>query len=72
MPLSTFIMNDTKRTREASSLRTFFDDQLNHLQNLVSDLSNHIHDEMQQAEKDQQIVETFVEASNSKMRAVQG
>lgn len=65
-------MNDTKRTREASSLRIFFDDQLNHLQNLVSDLSSHIHDEIQQAEKDQQIVETFVEASNSKMRAVQG
>ncbi|MFI3220461.1 MAG: hypothetical protein QX189_15275 [Methylococcales bacterium] len=65
-------MNDIKRTREASSLREFFDDQLDHLQNLVSGLSSHIHDEMQQAEKDQQIVETFVDVSNSKMRAVQG
>ncbi|MFI3189901.1 hypothetical protein BCS42_15905 [Crenothrix sp. D3] len=64
--------DDTKRTREALSLRTFFDDQLDHLQNLVGNLSSHIHEEMQQAEEDKQIVETFVEVSNSKMRAVQG
>ncbi len=65
-------MNDTKRTREASSLRAFFDDQLDHLHNLVSNLSSHIHDEAQQAAEDKQIIENFVEASNSKMRAVQG
>lgn len=65
-------MNDIRRTREASSLRTFFDDQIDYLQNLVSNLSSHIHDEAQQAEEDKQIVETFVEASNKKMRAVQG
>jgi hypothetical protein len=65
-------MNNTNRTREASSLRTFFDEQMNHLQNLASGLSDHIHDEKQQAEEDKQIVETFVDASNSKMRAVQG
>jgi hypothetical protein len=65
-------MNDTKRTREASSLRTFFDDQIDYLQNLVSSLSSHIHDEMQQAAEDKHIVESFVEASNTKMRAVQG
>jgi hypothetical protein len=65
-------MNDTKRTREASSLRIFFDEQMDHLHKLVSNLSSHIHDEMQQAEQDKQIVESFVEASNTKMRAVQG
>lgn len=65
-------MNDTKRTREASSLRAFFDDQIDHLQNLVSHLSSHIHAEMQQAEEDKQIIESFVDASNTKMRAVQG
>jgi len=63
-------MNDIKRTREASSLRTFFDEQIDHLQNLVSGLSSRIHDERQQAEEDKQIVETFIEASNTKMRAV--
>jgi hypothetical protein len=60
-------MNNNGRTREASSLRTFFDDQINHLQNLV----NTIHEERQQAEQEKQIVETFVEVSNNKMRAVQ-
>ena len=65
-------MNDIKRTHEASSLRAFFDEQIDHLHSLVSNLSSHIHEEMQQAEEDKQIVETFVEASNTKMRAVQG
>jgi hypothetical protein len=63
--------DDIKRTREASSLRTFFDDQIDHLHGLVSSLKEHIHDEMQQAAEDKQIIENFVEASNSKMRAVQ-
>lgn len=63
-------MNDTQRTREASSLREFFDDQLDHMQNLISNLSSHIHDERQQAKEDKKIVENFVGASNSKMRAV--
>lgn len=63
-------MNADKRSHEALSLRTFFDDQLQHLQNLVSNLSSHIHDEEQQTAEDRQIVENFVDASNSKMRAV--
>lgn len=63
-------MNDDRRSHEALSLRTFFDDQLHHLQKLVSSLSSHIHDEEQQTVEDRQIVENFVDASNSKMRAV--
>ena len=66
------VMNDNRRSHEASSLRTFFDDQLHHLQKLVSSLSSHIHDEVQQTKEDRQIIESFVDASNSKMRAVHG
>lgn len=62
--------DDTKQIREASSFRAFFDGQLDHLQHLVSDLSSHIQNERQQAKEDQQIIETFVEVSNSKLRAV--
>jgi hypothetical protein len=64
-------MNDDKRSNEALSLRTFFDEQLQHLQKLVSNLGIHVHDEEAQTEEDRQIVENFVDASNSKMRAVQ-
>lgn len=62
-------MNDDRRSHEALSLRSFFDDQLHHLQNLFSSLSN-LHDQDQQTEEDRQIVESFVDASNTKMRAV--
>ncbi len=65
-------MNDDKRSHEASSLRTFFDDQLDHLHNLVNSLGSHFYNEAQQTEEAKQIVESFVDASNSKMRAVQG
>ena len=57
-------MTDDKRSHQASSLRTFFDEQLDYLQNLVGSLGS------QQTEEDRQIVESFVDASNSKMRAV--
>ena len=64
-------MNDnSKRTLEASSLRLFFDDQLEHLQNLVSSLSEHIQAKEQQTKEDRLMIESFVDASNSKMRAV--
>jgi hypothetical protein len=63
-------MNDNKRSQHASSLRTFFDEQLDYLQNLVGSLSSQLHDDEQQTKKDLQIVESFVDASNSKMRAV--
>ena len=64
------IMNDDRRSHEALSLRAFFDEQIHHLQELVGNLSSYIHDEEQQTEEDRQIVESFVDASNSKMRAV--
>jgi hypothetical protein len=60
-------MNDTNQTH--AIFRSFFDDQLNHLQNLVSNLSHHIQYEGQPTEEDKQMVENFVEASNNKMRA---
>ncbi len=65
-------MNDDRRSHQTSSLRAFFDEQLDHLQNLVSSLSSQLHDQAQQAKEDRQIVESFVDASNSKMRAVHG
>lgn len=65
-------MENTKRTREAASLRLFFDEQIDHMYNLISSLNDYIHDEIEQIEKDKQIVEHFVETSNDKMRAVQG
>jgi hypothetical protein len=64
-------MNDERRYNEASSLRTFFDEQLHHLENLVSSLGSHIYSE-EQTEEDKQIVESFVDASNTKMRSVHG
>ena len=65
-------MNDDRRSHETSNLRSFFDEQLHHLQKLTDSLSSHIHDKEQQAKKDRQNVESFVDASNSKMRAVHG
>jgi hypothetical protein len=65
-------MNDNRRSDEALSLRTFFDDQVQHLQKLVSGLGSYFHDTEPQAAEDKQIIESFVDASNSKMRAVHG
>lgn len=59
-------MNDNRRSHEALSLRSFFDEQLHQLQNL---LASHSHDD-QRTEEDRRIVENFVDASNTKMRAV--
>ena len=65
-------MSDNRRSHEALSLRTFFDDQLQHLPELVGILSSRIHDKQHQTEQDMQIVEGFVDATNTKMRAVSG
>jgi len=65
-------MNDDRRAHEAWSLRTFFDEQMHHLLELVGNLGRHIHDEEQQRKEDRQIIENFVDASNNKMRAVHG
>ncbi len=64
------LMNDDRRLHEGSVLRSFFDDQLQHLQKLVSNFASHNQDREQQAEECRQIVENFVDASNNKMRAV--
>jgi hypothetical protein len=65
-------MNGGRRSYEALYFRAFFDDQIHHLQELVGSLKSRIHDKEQQTEEDGQIVESFVDASNSKMRAVHG
>ncbi|MFI3185484.1 MAG: hypothetical protein QX198_05835 [Methylococcaceae bacterium] len=65
-------MTDDRRSHETSSLRKFFDDHLHLLQNHISSLNSHLQDAQQQADEDRQIVEKFVAASNSKMRAVHG
>lgn len=62
-------MNDNQRSREALSLRKFFDDQISHLQNLLTGFTGLSPEEKQQAEADQKIVENVVDASNSKIRA---
>lgn len=63
-------INTDRRSYEALNLRAFFDEQIHHLQELVGGLSNYIHDDEQQTAEDRQIIESFVDASNSKMRAV--
>lgn len=61
-------MNNSKRAHTA--FRSFFDDQLGHLQNLVSNLTSLTHDTTPQTEEEKRIIENFVGASNSKIRAV--
>ncbi|MGZ4960174.1 MAG: hypothetical protein ACXV7J_13030 [Methylomonas sp.] len=61
-------MNDNRRLHESSGLRTFFDEQVHHLQALLGDLGSPISDEPQ-TDKENQIIECFVDATNSKMRA---
>lgn len=63
-------VNVNRRSYEALSLRAFFDDQIRHLQELVSNLGDYLYGSAQQSAEDRQIVESFVDASNNKMRAV--
>lgn len=63
-------MNDDRRLHEGSALRSFFDEQVQHLHKLISNLASHNHDREQGTEESRKIVENFVDASNSKMRAV--
>lgn len=65
-------MNDNRRSREALGLRTFFDEQLHHLQKLAGGVGAYIHEKDRRTRQERQIIESFVDASNSKMRAVQG
>lgn len=61
-------MNDNRRSHEASSLRAFFDEQIRHLQALISNLSSHVHSE-RGGDEDIQLVEGFVDAANTRLRA---
>lgn len=65
-------MNDEKRTHAAASLRTFCDEQLQHLFSLVDNFSHHHPPQEQRVDTDQQLIDDFVDAANAKMRAVQG
>lgn len=62
-------MNENKRTTEALSLRTFFDEQIEYLQTLLNHLNNYL-EQTQQAKHDEQIIENFIDVANKKMRAV--
>jgi hypothetical protein len=61
-------MTDDRRPHEALGLRAFFGDSLLPLQKLVISLRYH----EQQVKEDINIVENFVDAVNSKMRAIHG
>ncbi|MBS3955684.1 MAG: hypothetical protein KGZ88_22315 [Methylomicrobium sp.] len=63
-------MNDARRTYEASNLRSFFDDQIHHLQGLVGNLSNQRKNARLQSNEEKQILENFIDTVNGKMRAV--
>ncbi|MGZ5052976.1 MAG: hypothetical protein ACXWF8_19195 [Methylobacter sp.] len=65
-------MSENSRIREASSLRMFFDEQIAHLHNLADRLGSHLFETAQYSKEDQQIVEHFVDESNTKLRAVPG
>jgi hypothetical protein len=69
MPLP---MHDNQRAHEALSLRLFFDEQIQHMQHLLANLSSHLHLEDHSTAEDKQIVEVFVDEANNKMRAVHG
>jgi hypothetical protein len=63
-------MTENKRTPEAASLRTFFNEQMRHLH----DLLEHViaADSEPVADEELQVVEDFVDAANKKLRVVQG
>ncbi|MDD5461237.1 MAG: hypothetical protein PHG00_06340 [Methylococcales bacterium] len=48
------------------------DSQVHHLQELIGSLGGHVHEQEKQMQEDRQIVESFVDASNKKIRAIQG
>lgn len=63
-------MNDNRRVHEASGLRAFFNEQLQHLHGLLDHFG--IDDTESATDEELQIVESFVDTANNKMRAVQG
>lgn len=65
-------MSENNRIRAASSLRKFFDEQIAHLHHLADRLGSHLPEPAHDAKEDLQIVERFVDESNTKLRAVSG
>lgn len=57
------------RSDAAESLRTFFDHQLHHLQDLITGLGD-AHETERLSDEDSQIVESFVDGANTRIRAV--
>jgi hypothetical protein len=65
-------MNEDRRSYGASSLRAFFDGQVHHLHELIGSQGSHVRSQEEQIQDDRQIVESFVDASNKKIRAIHG
>lgn len=65
-------MLDNKRTQAGLHLRAFFDEQIQHLHQLIDELGEHFQHHMSLSTEDNQIIESFVDAANSKMRIVDG
>lgn len=66
-------MNDERRSEHASSLRGFFNEQIQHLQDLLSgEHDSHQPETPAIADADQQVIEHVVDMANIRMRAVHG
>ena len=63
-------MTANRRTPEAASLRSFFNEQIRHLHDLLDNLL--AADSETIADDERQVVEEFVDAANKKLRVVQG
>ena len=63
-------MNDNRRAHEASGLRAFFNEQLQHLHGLLDHVM--VDDAESATDEELRVVENFVDTANNKMRAVQG
>lgn len=65
-------MPNDQRSYEASTLRSFFDEQLRHLHDMLHHKDYQPDINSQADLVDTQTIESFIDASNSKMRAVSG
>lgn len=66
------LMVDDRRSHTALSLRSFFDEQLQHLQALADSLLNFPHTLEEPVDAERQIIESFVDEANARIRAVAG
>lgn len=65
-------MVENRRTEEASSLRAFFDLQIQHLEQLFVGFTSFIVDAEKLTAEDKLMVENFVDAANNKIRIIDG